>query len=88
MMNFWDLETPRFVIEKGPAWLKIDPAHGVLSGVPEAPGTYPVVVTVTLDREVRQLDPGMLSWGVEKQLSVTTMRAGADAQHFTIEVKP
>ena len=30
--NFWDIEKPRFAIAQGPAWLKIDPATGVLSG--------------------------------------------------------
>jgi hypothetical protein len=32
--NFWDIETPRFAIEAGPAWLKIDPGTGMLSTGP------------------------------------------------------
>ena len=65
-MNYWDRETPRFTIEKGPAWLKIDERTGVLSGVPDSPGKVVVAVTATIDREVRKLDDRTLSWGQEK----------------------
>ena len=37
--NFWDIEKPKFAIEKGPAWLKIDPTTGMLSGTPDAAGS-------------------------------------------------
>src|SRR5262249_41457882 len=32
--NFWDIEKPKFAIKEGPAWLKIDPTTGMLSGTP------------------------------------------------------
>ncbi len=55
-MNYWDIEAPRFKLEQGPAWLKIDASNGVLSGIPEGPGKFSVVVAASLDREVRKLD--------------------------------
>ena len=32
--GYFDIEKPRFALERGPAWLKIDEATGVLSGTP------------------------------------------------------
>jgi hypothetical protein len=87
-MNFWDVETPRFEIRRGPAWLTIDPRTGLLSGVPDRPGKVPVVVRATIDREVRKLDHRMLSWGLEKTVSTGTQRVGVATQQFTIEVSP
>src|SRR5262249_10226690 len=87
-MNFWDTETPRFAVKEGPAWLKVDPAAGLLSGVPDRPGKVAIVVTATIDREVRSLDARMLSWGVEKVLSTGTQRIGVATQKFTIDVAP
>src|SRR6185369_13009586 len=72
--NFWDVEKPRFAIDAGPAWLKVDPATGLLSGTPDAAGTVDVAVTATIDRDVRKLDDGRLGWGVEKVISTTTER--------------
>src|SRR5262249_56121145 len=74
--NFWDIEKPRFAIEQGPAWLKIDPATGLLSGTPAAAGKVDVAVTVTIDQEVRKLDDGALGWGIEKVGSTSTERVG------------
>jgi hypothetical protein len=88
MMNFWDMETPRFAVRKGPSWLKIDPATGLLSGVPDLAGKVAIIVTATIEREVRNLDVGMLSWGVEKELSTGTKRVGSATQKFTIDVAP
>ena len=87
-MNYWDIETPRFAIEKGPAWLKIDPSTGVLTGKPDHSGNTEVLVTATIDREDRKLDAGMLSWGIEKTLTTSIKRAGVARQKFTIDVTP
>ena len=46
-----------------------------------------VVVTATIDREVRKLDARMLSWGVEKVLSTSTQELGVATQKFTIDVR-
>jgi hypothetical protein len=87
-MNYWDIETPRFALQQGPAWLKIDERNGLLSGTPNGPGKVKVVVTATIDREVRKLDARALSWGLEKIVSTGTQRVGAATQKFTIEVAP
>ncbi len=88
VMNYWDRETPRFALKQGPAWLKIDVATGLLSGVPDRPGKAPVVVTATIDREVRSLDGQQLSWGLEKVVSTGTQRIGIATQKFTIRIAP
>src|SRR4029077_11722173 len=84
--NFWDIEKPKFAIEEGPAWLKIDPATGLLSGTPDAAGKVDVAVTVTIDQEMRKLDDGRLGWGVEKVISTTTERVGSATRRYSIEV--
>jgi hypothetical protein len=87
-MSYWDIETPRFALQQGPAWLKIDENTGLLSGIPDGPGKVPVIVTATIDGEVRVLDPRMLSWGIEKIVSTGTKRIGPATQKFTIQVAP
>jgi hypothetical protein len=87
-MNYWDIENPRFALRQGPAWLKIDERTGLLSGIPDGPGKFSVVVTATIDREVRKLDERALSWGLEKTLSTDTQRVGTATQTFTLEVAP
>jgi hypothetical protein len=87
-MNYWDIENPRFALQQGPPWLKIDEHTGVLSGVPDRPGRVVITVTATIDREVRRLDERALSWGQEKVLSTSTQRVGTAAQTFTLEVAP
>jgi hypothetical protein len=87
-MNFWDMETPRFAVKEGPSRLRVDPATGLLSGIPDRPGKVAIVVTATIDREVRSLDARMLSWGVEKVLSTGTQRIGVATQKFTMDVTP
>ncbi len=84
--NFWDIEKPKFAIAEGPAWLKIDPATGVLSGTPDAAGKIDLAITVTIDQEVRKLDDGRLGWGVEKVISTSTERVGSATRRFSIEV--
>jgi hypothetical protein len=87
-MDYWDLEAPRFALMQGPSWLKVDPVTGLLSGIPDSPGKVAIVVTTTIDREVRNLDAGKLSWGVEKIVSTNTYRVGVASQKFMIEVAP
>ncbi|HTK74384.1 MAG TPA: Ig domain-containing protein [Gemmataceae bacterium] len=84
--NFWDVEKPMFAIAEGPAWLKIDPTTGLLSGTPDAAGKVDVAVTVTIDQEVRKLDDGPLGWGIEKVLSTSTERVGSATRRYSIEV--
>jgi hypothetical protein len=87
-MNYWDVETPRYAVQQGPSWLKMDATTGLLSGVPDRPGKVAIVVTVTIDREIRNLDTRLLSWGIEKVLSTDTQRLGVATQKFTIDVAP
>jgi hypothetical protein len=84
--GYWDVETPRFALVKGPAWLKMDDA-GLLSGTPDAPGAFEVEVTATIDREARKYDLNALQWGTDKA-EVTTQRLGPAFRRFTIEVRP
>jgi len=85
-MGFWEIEAPRFALRQGPPWLTLDPDTGILSGVPDRPGKFSVVVAATIDREIRNLDVQALSWGIEKVLSTDTRRLGTAMQAFTIEV--
>jgi hypothetical protein len=87
-MGFWDVERPRFAIERGPRWLAIDAKTGLLSGTPDRPGPAEVVVSETLEREARRLDESALKWGVEKVVSAGTETAGTVTQSFVIEVRP
>lgn len=86
--NFWDVERPRFSIERGPAWLTIDKQTGRLSGTPDAAGKSDVMISVTLERELRRLDGDALKWGVEKIVSSGTERVGTATQSFVIDVTP
>jgi hypothetical protein len=88
VMNYWDVEAPRFVLQQGPAWLKVDADTGLLSGVPDQAGKVAVVVTATIDREIRSLDLRSLSWGVEKIVSTDKQRVGVATQKFIIDVAP
>jgi hypothetical protein len=87
-MNYWDIEAPRFALQQGPTWLKIDERTGVLLGFPESPGKVVITVTATIDREIRKLDERALSWGLEKTLSTSTARVGTAKQTFTLEIAP
>lgn len=84
--NFWDIEKPRFTIAKGPSWLKIDSATGLLSGTPDAAGKVDVAVTVTIDHEVRKLDDSRLGWGIETVVSTSTERIGSATRRYSIEI--
>jgi hypothetical protein len=85
--GYFDVEKPKFSLARGPAWLKIDEATGVLSGTPAAPGKAEVVVTVAIDRNVRTLDESKLVWGHEKVLTEGVQRVGEATQKFVIEVQ-
>ena len=87
-MSFWDVEAPRFALQQGPAWLKMDADTGLLSGIPDGPGKVAIVVTAAINREIRSLDIRSLSWGVEKIVSTGTQRVGVATQKFTIDIAP
>ena len=84
--GFWDIEKPRFALAKGPTWLSLDERTGVLSGVPDAPGTAEIVVSVRLERTVRRLDDARLSWGHELVKEIATETVGSATQRFQIRV--
>ncbi len=84
--GYFDIEKPRFTLAHGPAWLRMDKASGVLSGTPDVSGSTDVAVTVTIDRQVRKLDEGVLRWGGEKVLSIEAEHVGAATQKFVIDV--
>jgi hypothetical protein len=85
-ISYWDVETARFALQQGPDWLKMDANTGLLSGVPDSPGKVAIVVTATIDREVRNLDLGSLSWGVEKVVPIGTQWIGVATQKFMSDV--
>jgi hypothetical protein len=86
--NFWDIERPKFRIERGPAWLKIDADSGLLLGTPAAAGKSEVVVAVALERDLRRLDGEALKWGTEKVIASGTEVVGRRAQSFILDVRP
>jgi hypothetical protein len=85
--GYFDIEKPKFTLTRGPAWLKIDGATGVVSGTPAAPGKAEVVVSAVLDRNIRKLDESKLIWGQEKILSEGVERVGEATQRFVIDVR-
>jgi hypothetical protein len=85
--GYFDIEKPAFNLQQGPAWLKIDPATGLLSGTPDVAGQVQVVVAARIERDVRTLDENTLTWGNEKVLSTSTERIGAATQNFVIVVQ-
>lgn len=86
VVNFWDVQEPRYALEQGPAWLEIDAATGLLTGTPDAPGKAQVTVAATLRREVQELEPDRLAWGRRQVTSTTTEEMGPVTQKFVIEV--
>ena len=84
--SFWDIESTKFAIQQGPAWLKIDAATGELSGTPDQPGKVEVAIVATIDRENRKLDDATLKWGNEKIVSNSIERVGESVQKFAIDV--
>ena len=88
VMNFWDVEQPRFQLEQGPKWLTIDNLTGRFSGKPDRPGRTEVIVAVTLECQQRSLDPGQLQWGIEKTIDTHLETVGTAKQIFVIETTP
>jgi hypothetical protein len=86
-MGFWDVERLTFAIRRGPRWLAIDPATGLLRGAPDRAGSTEVVVSATIEREARRLDEEALKWGIEKVVSSGMETAGNATQRFVIEVE-
>jgi hypothetical protein len=84
--GYFDIEQPRFALEQGPAWLKIDEHTGVLSGTPDVAGQVEVTVSARIEREVRTLDEKVLAWGNEKVLSASREQVGGATQRFVIVV--
>jgi hypothetical protein len=87
-MSYWDIERPRFELERGPRWLSVDRLTGVLSGTPDRPGSAAVIVAVALEHDQRRVDPEALKWGIEKVVSSETEIVGRATQSFVIEVRP
>ena len=90
--SYWDVETPRFALQRGPAWLRIDERTGALEGVPDAAGTFDALVTVVLERSVRRLQDGgpkpwNLGWGKDPTREVATEPAGETSRRFQITVR-
>jgi hypothetical protein len=73
---------------QGPTWLRIEERTDVLRGVPDAAGNTDVVVKVTLERLVRWLDEGRLSWGQEPVKEVVAEAMGSATHRFRIAVGP
>jgi hypothetical protein len=88
VMNYWDVEQPRFSLEQGPQWLSIDALTGRMSGQPDTAERSEVIVTVTLEREQRNLDPAQLQWGIEKITQTRLETLGTAKQTFVIETAP
>jgi hypothetical protein len=85
--GYFDIEKPKYTLTRGPAWLKIDEANGILSGTPTAEGKVEVVVSAVINRSIRKLDESKLIWGQEKVLSEQVERVGEATQRFIIDVQ-
>jgi hypothetical protein len=87
-MGFWDIERPRFTIQRGPEWLTIDRESGLLAGTPDRAGKVELAVAVTLETDQRRLDEAALKWGIEKVVTSSTATVGLASQSFVIDVRP
>jgi hypothetical protein len=86
--GFWDVEQPHFALVRAPRWLRIDARTGVLRGVPDTAADVEVVVRVTLERPLRRLDEGLLSWGQEAVRAVGTEKVGSARVRLRVAVRP
>jgi hypothetical protein len=84
--SFYDIETPKFALQQGPKWLKINAETGELSGMPDATGKAEIAVVAVIERENRKLDDDTLKWGNEKVVSNAVERVGEAVQRFVIDV--
>jgi hypothetical protein len=86
--KFWETERPKFALAEAPAWLSIDPATGLLSGTPPAPGRVKAVVAASLEVEDRRVDPKALVWGHDKVLGSAVKTLGPARLELAFEVEP
>ena len=84
--KFWDVETPRFALVEGPAWLRVD-EDGTLRGIPDAAGVVEVVVRVTLEKDVRRLNEARLAWGHEVPVGADAPKPAAATRRFRLTVR-
>ncbi len=92
LADFWDVERPRFVLRRGPSWLRVDASTGTLSGTPDGAGAWEAEVEVTLERSVRRTrDGGPRPWnlglGKDPALDVVVEVAGRAVQRFAVVVE-
>lgn len=87
-MKHWDVEQVHFATVGAPAWLKLDPANGTLSGTPDAAGRVEFELKATVQVERRTLDPKALAWGNEKVTATATEDVGQGTQKLVVEVAP
>jgi hypothetical protein len=66
----------------------MDASTGLLRGVPDTAGETAVLVKVTLERPIRQLDEVRLSWGQESVKDVVREKVGGAMQNFRVAVNP
>jgi len=85
---FFEIESPKYTIVKGPAWLKLDPATGTLVGKPDAAGKFEVTILATIEREQRKVDEAALVWGNYRLLATSIEKLAGTPQSFTIDVTP
>lgn len=85
---FFEIESPRYRLEKGPDWLKLDPDTGILSGIPHTAGEFQVTIVASIEREQRKLDEEALGWGRYKLLATSSEKLTGAPQSFTINVAP
>ena len=85
---FFEIESPKYMIVKGPAWLKLNPAAGILLGKPDVAGKFEVTILATIEREQRKLDEAALVWGNYKLLETSIEKLAGNPQSFTIDVAP
>jgi hypothetical protein len=88
VVKFWDVQQPRYFLLEGPAWLRIDEATGLVSGLPDSAGRFRVAVAAELLRNVEQLDLDALQWGSRRVTGVTLEKMGPAVQRFVLEVAP
>ena len=86
--GFWDVERPRFAIQRGPGWLTIDEATGLLSGVPVRAGSTEVVVSMTLQPRRSPPGRGRPGRGIEKGRFRAPSPPASATQRFPIVVSP
>ena len=61
---------------------------GVLTGIPDGPGSVEVVLKAVITHLDRKVDEMTLSWGNEKVISESMKQIGTATQQFTLEVAP